>query len=282
MTKKIISASRRTDLIAFFPGWLEEAVKARMARVYGPSGHLYRVSLEPEIVHTFVLWSKDFSSILLKKSSVFRLFKDYDQLYCHFTITGLGDSPVEPHVIPPEKALTQLAPLVDWVGSPQRVSLRFDPIVFWREENQRKTNLYFFEKLAPFLQRAGIKTVRFSFVQWYKKAMRRAKKRNFSYEDPATEEKIEATKYLIEVASQWGLELSACCQPSITQNLPVKPAACIDGQFLQEIHPHKESVSTKKDKTQRQDCHCTESVDIGSYLQHCPHACVYCYANLLE
>ncbi|MDH4198294.1 MAG: DUF1848 domain-containing protein, partial [Candidatus Aminicenantes bacterium] len=27
------------------------------------------------------------------------------------------------------------------------------------------------------------------------------------------------------------------------------------------------------------DCLCTESVDIGSYAQSCPHSCVYCYAN---
>ncbi|MCK4557835.1 MAG: DUF1848 family protein [Candidatus Aminicenantes bacterium] len=30
---------------------------------------------------------------------------------------------------------------------------------------------------------------------------------------------------------------------------------------------------------QRAECRCTESIDIGSYTQSCPHSCLYCYAN---
>ncbi|OQX53531.1 MAG: hypothetical protein B5M54_06665 [Candidatus Aminicenantes bacterium 4484_214] len=280
--KKVISASRRTDLVAFFPDWVEKVLKVREARVWGPSSHVYKVSLEPDKVHTIVLWSKDFSNILQNKYNLFSLFREYDQLYCHFTITGLGATVVEPHVIPPHKALEQLEPLAEWVQSPQRISLRFDPIVFWKEGSQLKTNLYYFEKIAPYLQKLGVKSVKFSFVQWYQKARRRAAKRGFCFFDPPPEKKIEAAQYLMEVARQFSLELTACCQPLIVESLPIKPAACIDGAFLEKIHPQKLPVSKKKDRTQRQHCHCTDSVDIGSYIQHCPHACVYCYANPLE
>jgi DNA repair photolyase len=33
-----------------------------------------------------------------------------------------------------------------------------------------------------------------------------------------------------------------------------------------------------KDKNQRLECGCVESVDIGAY-NSCAHGCVYCYAN---
>ncbi|MGB2907918.1 MAG: DUF1848 family protein, partial [Candidatus Aminicenantaceae bacterium] len=59
----------------------------------------------------------------------------------------------------------------------------------------------------------------------------------------------------------------------------IKPSACIDGHLLQELHPEEAPVSVRKDKTQRTDCRCTESVDIGSYAQSCPQSCLYCYAN---
>ena len=279
--KKVISASRRTDLVAFFSDWLAEVLKQKRARVIGPTSHVYEVSLEPEVVHTFVLWSKNFAPVLDRKKKLFHLFREYDQLYCHFTITGLGGTKVEPHVPSPDKTIQQLEPLVEWTGDHRRVSLRFDPIVYWWENGKIKTNLYFFEKLAPYLHRVGLEAVRFSFVQWYRKAQRRAAKRQFSFIEPSEEEKIKATKYLLEVAETWNLTLYACCQPWLVKELGVKPSACIDGALLRKLHPKNLPASTKKDKTQRRDCYCTESIDIGSYTQHCPHACVYCYANPL-
>ena len=62
--KKIISASRRTDLVAFFPEWLAEAVRTEKSKVFGPSGHTYTVDLSPQNVHTFVLWSKNFVNLI--------------------------------------------------------------------------------------------------------------------------------------------------------------------------------------------------------------------------
>ena len=62
--RKVISASRRTDLIAFFPEWLSEVIQAESVCVLGPSGHSYTVDLSPESVHTFVVWSKDFSKLI--------------------------------------------------------------------------------------------------------------------------------------------------------------------------------------------------------------------------
>ncbi|MDH4257939.1 MAG: DUF1848 domain-containing protein [Candidatus Aminicenantes bacterium] len=277
--KKVISASRRTDLVAFFPEWLSTAFREKKALVYGPSGSTYAVDLSPDAVHTVVLWSKNFANLIENRNKLRTALQRHEQLYMHFTITGLGGGFIERGVPAPSEALRQLDSLAEITGSPLRISLRFDPVVYWKEDGKLKTNLSYFEKLAPELASRGIKDVRFSFAQWYGKAVRRSLKYGFHYVDPPLEEKKEAGRFLVQVAQEWKLRLFSCSQDFITEIQGIRPSACIDGKSLRELHPRGEEVSAEKDRSQRSQCRCTESIDIGSYTQSCPHSCLYCYAN---
>jgi len=277
--RKVISASRRTDFVAFFPERLSAVIKEGKVRVHGPSGHVYTVNLRPEAVHTFVLWSKNFSPLIQNKFGLKDALSKYDQLYFLFTITGLGGSFIEKEVPFSSLALRQLSDLKAIAGLPKRISIRFDPVLYWKEGNKLQTNLYFFEKLAESLSRLGIEDIRFSFCQWYGKARRRARLRNFLYVDPALDEKKEAASWLVKKASRWRLNLFSCSQNFLAEIPGIKPSACIDGQLLSSLHPSGERAAVEKDKSQRLECGCTESVDIGSYSQSCPHSCLYCYAN---
>lgn len=278
-TRRVISASRRTDLPARFPEWLAAAVSAEKAEVLGPSGRTFIADLCPRSVHTFVLWSKDYSALLEDRSPLRALLGRYDQLYFHLTITGLGGSRIEPGAPPSEAVLGQVGRLVELAGHPRRVSLRFDPVVFWREAGRLKTNISFFETLAARAASRGIVDIRFSFAQWYGKARRRAVRRGFDFVDPPLEEKLEAARGLAKTAAGFGLNLWSCSQNFLTGVPGVRASSCIDGPLLQELHPGRLPVSRVKDGSQRPECGCTESVDIGSYTQFCPHACVYCYAR---
>ena len=277
--RKVISASRRTDLVAFFPEWLSSALQDEKARVHGPSGHTYTVDLSPETVHTIVLWSKNFTNLIENRSSLSSALEKYDQIYLHFTITGLGGTFIEKDVPCPSSALSQLESLIEITGMPERITVRFDPVVYWRKEEKTMTNLHFFEKLAPVLYARGIRNVRFSFAQWYSKAVRRSSKYGFFYIDPTPEEKKNETQILARIAKTQNLSLFSCSQNFLSSIPGVRLSACIDGAHLQVLHPQKEPVSIKKDRSQRAECRCTESVDIGSYTQFCPHSCFYCYAN---
>lgn len=277
--KKVISASRRTDLVAFFPDWFVSVLEKEEASVYGPSGHTYTINLRPDAVHTVVLWSKNFANLIQNRSGLKDVLKKYDQLYCHFTITGLGSTFIENGVPAYRSTLLQLGDLVDIVGMPERITVRFDPIVYWEEGNKISSNLQIFEKMAPSLHKNGIKNVRISFAQWYRKAVRRAEKHEFHYIDPPNEQKRMDASTVVRVAQDWGLDIYSCSQDFLTEIPEIRPSSCIDGRFLQELHPDREVVSSKKDRTQRAECRCTESVDIGSYTQFCPQCCLYCYAN---
>jgi len=277
--KTVISASRRTDLIAFFPDWLAAALRTRRARVLGPRGGVREVSLAPEDVHTVVLWSKDFRNLLRDAHGLRRLLSVYDQLYLHFTVTGLGGTDLEPGVPPPDAALAELDDLVDVVGDPRRISLRVDPIVFWRDGAAVRTNVPFVETAARRAAAAGIVDLRFSLAQWYVKAKNRAAGRRFLFVDPADEEKIRTARTVAAAAEAHGLTPAVCSQSFLATGAGIRPSSCINGRRLSDLHPRREPAALGKDRSQRPDCLCTESVDIGSYTQSCPHSCVYCYAN---
>jgi hypothetical protein len=277
--KTLISASRRTDLVAFFPDWLSAVLRAGRARVLGPSRRALDVDLSPVAVHTVVLWSKDFSNLIRDAHGLRGALAAYGQLYVHFTVTGLGGSVLEPGAPAPEEGLGQLDALVRIAGRPERVSLRVDPIVHWREAEAIRTNLAFFERAVRRAAAAGVRDIRTSFAQPYPKALARFKRAGLAWFDPPLERKREAAAWMAERTASLGLRLFICSQRVLTDIPGLAASACVDGRRLRELHPAGEPASLRKDRSQRPDCGCTESVDIGSYTQSCPHSCLYCYAN---
>lgn len=276
---QIISASRRTDLIAHFPEWFANSLKDRKAVVIGPYRYSYAVDLDPSNVHTIVLWSKDFRNLIENRGNLLSMLKQYAQIYFLFTITGLGGTRIEPGVIPLYEALSQIDRLLEISQLPERISIRFDPIIYWREDGEVKSNLNYFEKIISEVSKFGIKDIRVSFVQYYPKCIKRAKKLNLDYVDPSEKEKLKDIYEIQSTIHKFNINLYSCSQPFLEKIPFIKKSSCIDGNFLSKIHPEKKQAITKKDPSQREACGCTVSIDIGSYTQPCPNACIYCYAN---
>ena len=160
-------------------------------------------------MHTVVLWSKDFSNLLTNGHGLKDLLAAYDQIYLHVTVTGLGGTDIEPGVPPCREALAQLPALTELAGSPLRVSVRFDPILHWREEGILRSNLSFFSEVTEAAAAQGIRDMRMSFAQWYGKAVRRAGTRGFAFFSPSDEEQRSLALELSAVAAANGLILHA-------------------------------------------------------------------------
>ena len=249
-------------------------IRQGWVRVQPPWGGQEKVvSLRPEDVHTFVLWSKDYSRLLTNKAGLREALSIYDQIFCHFTITGLGGTPLEPGVPPWGEAITQIPALIEFTGHPHRVTVRFDPIIHWEEGV--KSNLPYAERVFSACAQHGVRDIRISFATLYGKVLRRP---SWRWYEPPLEARLEMARWLVEMASSLGLSIYACSDVSL-ERVGALPSSCIDGRLLTSLHPLGLPAATEKDRGQRRECGCTISMDIGSYKQRCLGSCVYCYAN---
>ena len=80
---------------------------------------------------------------------------------------------------------------------------------------------------------------------------------------------------LMPRALSFGAEVRTCTLPSLTRG------GCINGADLMRLHPRGEPCSLAKDPSQRAECQCTRSLDIGRWFL-CYHGCRYCYGNPME
>lgn len=254
---KVISASRRIELPGFFPDRLVSLLEKRCP---------------PDSVHTLVIWSKNPSSLLNHKKLHAEL-KKYHQIFLHFTITGMGNSFLEPNIPRTREMLKLLPDLISFLGDTRRIRVRFDPIVHLiMPDKTAYTNINHFLEIAEASRKAGISEMVISWMDLYGKVEKRLKKYSIFPVQLGSGEWEKEAEWLVNEAKKRNINLHACC----VNGLPV--SRCIDGPVLNGLHPQNENASEKKASGQRALCGCTESRDIGWY-NTCPGGCVYCYAN---
>lgn len=276
--KTIISASRRTDIPAFYLRQFMEDIRRGETEVGNPfyPAQKRRVNLSPDAVAWIVFWSRNYSKFLRMHD----FFAAYN-LFFHFTI--LPQSKLEKAAIPIHLALKQLERLTALYG-PERIIWRYDPLVFWQENGELHTNYNQaqFTLLCKEAGAMGIRRCYTSFAHTYAKFIKRFSQR-FPGERPENLQLADQLKIIArmqEIASGFGLALYSCCNDSLLQIQGINKGHCIDGHLLNRLVP-AERVSHAKTPT-REDCGCTKSVDIGDYRrQPCPFGCIYCYANPL-
>jgi hypothetical protein len=274
--KTVISASRRTDIPRWFLvdviPWFEQGY----ARVKNPfNQQYYTVSLKQEDVHSIVWWSKDFSLFLEKKD----FFSKYNQVF-QFTINGYSDPVIqflEPGMTSSLQDRIVQARQLALIYGPDKITWRFDPIVFWTDGSEMKDNLGDYKFIATEMAHAGITSNTISFASWYGKCRRRAHRLMFEYIEPSRELRLSTARRIALIAKKIGIQVRACCNADILLPGLVQQASCIDGNYLSSLFGEKASLD--HDMGQREACGCTKSKEIGSYDMLCKHGCIYCYAN---
>jgi len=258
----IISASRRTDIPAFYADWLVNRLDAGHCLVKNPRNpaQTRRVSLLLEDVDGIVLWTKNAAPLLPKLSAL-----DSYSYYFQYTITpyhadietGLADK--KAMIIP---AFLELARHIE----PKRMIWRYDPIIITPRYSY-DYHIKAFTKLCGLLAGSCEKCV-ISFAIAYKSIAK-----NFAgvgHVELGSEEKARLATDLLRIAKEHGITLCACCELPGLYELGVQPVSCVDASLF--------GVDAPRDKHQREGCNCAVSVDIGAY-NSCMNGCRYCYAN---
>lgn len=258
----IISASRRTDIPAFYADWFFTRLKAGFVLTRNPMNpkQVTRIDLGPQAVDGFVFWTKNPGPMLSRLDEL----KDY-AYYFQFTLTAYGKD-IEPR-LPDKKALIDtFKRLSDRVG-PQRVIWRYDPVLL-SPAYTVEGHLNAYAKMARALQGAAEKCV-ISFIDT---DYRNVRKNAAALELLAIplETQLKLARGFHDTALENGFILSACSESEALKAAGVMPAVCVDAAMFDQ--------KRARDKGQRPQCQCAKSVDIGQY-NTCPHLCKYCYAN---
>lgn len=278
----IISASRRTDIPAFYADWFMNRIREGFFCRVNPfnSKQVTSISLKPEDVDAICFWSKNPRPLMQHLAELDDRGLNY---YFQFTLNPY-DKSFEPLVPSLEKRVATFQELAGRIG-PERVVWRYDPVIL-----SSSTSVAWHLEQATLIAgelKGSTHRLMFSFYDFYGKGQGRLSKvlqnTSINLEDitaPANHDALQQiAKGFKTIADRHDLQLFTCSEEVDLAAIGIQHGACIDGNLIRELF--KVDATTKKDKNQRNWCRCVASADMGSY-NSCHFRCAYCYANFNE
>lgn len=308
----IVSASRSTDIPAFYADWFFHRLNKGYSVWTNPfNGVPYYVSYQN--TRFIVFWSKNPRPLLE--------YLDYlSELnigcYIQYTLNDYEKEGLEKGVPPLTQRIDTFKRLIDKLGV-GRVVWRFDPMIL--------TDRISMDDLLAKVQNIGdqlkgyTEKLVFSYadIASYRKVKANLEKNDINYlewDEPMMNE-FASRLSTMNKERCWNYKLATCGEQINIERYDIEHNRCIDDdlmirfawndsklmKFLNvDIHQLQPSlfdepeipqgavkidkycygikIKNNKDKGQRLFCGCIHSKDIGQY-NTCPHLCEYCYAN---
>lgn len=307
---EIISASRSTDIPAFYADWFFTRLKKGYSAWTNPfNGVKSYVSYGK--TRFIVFWSKNPEKLIprldyLKERGI--------NCYIQYTLNDYDDERLEKGVPKVHKRIETFKRLVNKLGK-GRVIWRFDPLLL-TDTIDIDLLLKKIEGIAKQLVGYTEKLV-FSFadILAYRKVKANLEASQIHYREWTVPEMEEFAAKLSELNKKWGFTIATCGEKIDLDKYQIAHNRCVDDDLMiriawndpvlmkflgVEIHEKQSGLfgddslpegaivldedhyavkkKNNKDKGQRQFCGCIISKDIGEY-NTCPHLCEYCYAN---
>lgn len=267
----ILSVSRRTDIPNYYSEWFFNRIKEGCVYVRNPMNahQVSKIDISPNVVDCIVFWTKNPEPMLNRLDEL----NSYDYFF-QFTLTGYGKD-MECNVPHKKEKMIPIFQELSKKTGMKKVIWRYDPIIFTKKYTP-EYHLKAFELIATALKGYTEKCV-ISFVDVYAK-----NKKNMELLDSYTIDKnelLEFAKKIAEIAKKNGMTIGSCAEIIDLEECGIEHNSCIDKALIESIVGCRLKVN--KDKNQRQECRCMESVEIGTY-NTCKNGCKYCYANYSE
>jgi len=264
----IISASRRTDIPAFYATWFITRLKEGFVYVQNPMNlkQISNIPLNKEVVDCIVFWTKNAIPLISHLDAINRMGFRY---YFLFTLNPYDNS-IEKRVGDKKEIIKGFKKLSDTIGK-ERVIWRYDPVII-NNNLSIEYHLRSFYKLSKLLSGYTSKCI-FSYVDLYAKIKRRAQE---IVGEIGIQNMHKIAYGFSEIAKEWNISLETCSEKIPLSQYGIQHASCIDKRTIEKITGYP--LKGTNDKNQRPECGCMESIDIGAY-NSCSHGCLYCYAN---
>lgn len=315
---EIISASRSTDIPAFYADWFFYRLEKGYSAWTNPfNGKKSYVSYQN--TRFIVFWSKN-PEALIPHLDKLEQHTPVIRCYVQYTLNDYVAEGLEKGVPSVERRIETFRRLVDKLGK-GHVVWRFDPLIL-TDRISMDDLLRKIESIGDRLFGYTEKLV-FSFadIESYKKVKNNLLRNQINYQEWTEEQMVEFARRLSELnrSKGWNYELATCGEKPLFREYGIEPNHCVDDllmirfawrdevlmKFLgveirmkdgmTSLFDEPEEVPEKaimledgihyavrkrdnKDKGQRALCGCMVSKDIGQY-NTCPHQCEYCYAN---
>ncbi|MDR2856073.1 MAG: DUF1848 domain-containing protein [Methanomicrobiales archaeon] len=280
----IISASRATDIPAFYMDWFFERWKKGYVLWNSPYNSAFTQKVWFDKVHAAIFWTKD-------PCTLYRHIPELNRCpFLYYVQITLNDyeQEIEPGLPALRDRVIGFQKISQKLGA-HRVIWRYDPLLLSdsislftlcsRVERLTKSLSPYTEKLIlSFIQIERYKGVKALLATSLHKGVR-----EFS-----SDEKYRFILFLDKIEKKYQIKTHICCEekdPFVYSY--VSPGNCIDRDLLLQLITEQNEENTefsaflhhaKKDPGQRKKCSCIHAKDIGQYSS-CLHFCKYCYAN---
>ncbi len=304
----IVSASRSTDIPAFYSDWFFDRLEKGYSAWTNPfNGVQSYVSYAQ--TRFIVFWSKNPRPLLGHLDKLKKRDKPIG-CYVQFTLNDYECEGLEKGVPKLTERVDTFRRLVDTLGFGS-VIWRFDPMIL--------TDRIGGDDLLEKAQRIGdqlkgyTEKMVFSFadIVAYRKVKSNLEKNGVNYHEFDSASMNALAQGLSSLNAKWGYTLATCGEQIDLDKYGIVHNKCVDDDLMIRLaHTDRELMDflgveikepdlfgtvpegaiklangayaikkkNNKDKGQRQTCGCIISKDIGQY-NTCPHLCEYCYAN---
>ena len=303
----IVSASRSTDIPAFYADWFFHRLKVGYSAWKNPFNGNQKLYVSYKDTRFIVFWSKNPRPLLphldyLKERNI--------GCYIQYTLNDYENEGLERGVPKLSERIDTFKQLVDKLGK-GRVIWRFDPLIL--------TDAISIDALLTKIEHIGeqlhgyTEKLVFSYadILSYRKVKANLEKGNIPYHEWTESQMLELAERLAKLNMKWSYTLATCGEKINLKQFGIEPNHCIDYDLIVRFaHNDKELMDfigatikrrrynlfgepepipasaillsegryAIKDGGQRDFCGCMRSKDIGEY-NTCIHLCEYCYAN---
>lgn len=296
----IVSASRSTDIPAFYADWFLHRLKVGYSAWTNPFNGV-KSYIAYDNTRVIVFWSKNPKPLLAEGGCLDYLAEKGINSYIQYTLNDYVAEKLERGVPALHERIDTFKRLVDKLGF-GKVIWRFDPMIL-TDQIGCDDLLAKIEKIGDQLNGYTEKLV-FSYadIRTYRKVQANLEKNAVNYREFEQEDMLYIAENLARLNSRWGFALATCGEKIDIDQFGILHNKCIDDDLMIKyfsddqklmdflgveivnegdlFNPGVKIIKHKdnKDKGQRQLCGCIVSKDIGEY-NTCPHLCEYCYAN---